>query len=114
MSIPLISGENPGDSPSVFDKDHFRYEGDDLNYFRLYAELMLDYDTLRNALKNICATNKPYITLAGFTASISRKLVNGAEYWAVTVPEGQDQRKTAADLKKAGFDSFPIGKILEK
>ena len=51
---------------------------------------------------------------AGFTASISRKLVNGAEYWAVTVPEGQDQRKTAADLKKAGFDSFPIGKILEK
>jgi cell division septation protein DedD len=45
---------------------------------------------------------------AGFTASISRKLVNGAEYWAVTVPEGQDQRKTTADLKKAGFDSFPV------
>jgi hypothetical protein len=63
MAIGLISGERPGDSPSVFDKDHFRYEGDNLNYFRLYAELMLDYDTLRNALKNICAANKPYITL---------------------------------------------------
>jgi cell division septation protein DedD len=45
---------------------------------------------------------------AGFTASISRKLVNGAEHWAVTVPAGVDQRKTIADLKKAGFDSFPV------
>jgi cell division septation protein DedD len=45
---------------------------------------------------------------AGFAALISRKLVNGMEHWAVTVPEGQDQRKTIADLKKAGFDSFPV------
>ena len=45
---------------------------------------------------------------AGFTALISRKLVNGAEHWAVTVPAGIDQRKTIADLKKAGFDSFPV------
>ena len=45
---------------------------------------------------------------AGFSASITRKLVNGAEHWAVTVPTGQDQRKTIADLKKAGFDSFPV------
>jgi cell division septation protein DedD len=45
---------------------------------------------------------------AGFTALISRKLVNGAEHWVVTVPAGLDQRKTAADLKKAGFDSFPV------
>jgi cell division septation protein DedD len=45
---------------------------------------------------------------AGFTASLTRKLVNGAEYWAVTVPPGQDQRKPTADLKKAGFDSFPV------
>jgi cell division septation protein DedD len=45
---------------------------------------------------------------AGFTALISRKLVNGVEHWAVTVPAGQDQRKTTADLKKAGFDSFPV------
>jgi cell division septation protein DedD len=45
---------------------------------------------------------------AGFTASVSRKLVNGAEHWAVTVPAGQDSKKTIADLKKAGFDSFPV------
>ena len=45
---------------------------------------------------------------AGFTAFISRKLVNGAEHWAVTVPAGLDQRTTTADLKKAGFDSFPV------
>ena len=45
---------------------------------------------------------------AGFNASISRKLVNGAEHWAVTVPAGLSQSKTIADLKKAGFDSFPV------
>jgi hypothetical protein len=45
---------------------------------------------------------------AGFSASASRKLVNGTEYWAVTVPAGQDSKKTIADLKKAGFDSFPV------
>jgi len=45
---------------------------------------------------------------AGFITFISRKLVNGAEHWAVTVPAGPDQRKTIADLKKAGFDSFPV------
>ncbi|MCL2271140.1 MAG: hypothetical protein FWC24_07355, partial [Treponema sp.] len=45
---------------------------------------------------------------AGFTATVSRKLVNGVVYWAVTVPAGQDSRTTTADLKKAGFDSFPV------
>jgi len=45
---------------------------------------------------------------AGFTATVSRKLVNGAERWAVTVPAGQSQSKTIQDLKKAGFDSFPV------
>jgi len=45
---------------------------------------------------------------AGFTALITRKLVNGTEYWVVTVPAGSDQRKAIADLKKAGFDSFPV------
>jgi len=45
---------------------------------------------------------------AGFIAIISSKLVNGVEHWAVTVPAGQDQRKTTADLKQAGFDSFPV------
>jgi cell division septation protein DedD len=45
---------------------------------------------------------------AGFTATVSRKLVNGAERWAVTVPAGQNINKTMQDLKKAGFDSFPV------
>jgi cell division septation protein DedD len=45
---------------------------------------------------------------AGFAATTSRKMVNGAEHWAVVVPAGQDSNKTAADLKKAGFDSFPV------
>jgi len=45
---------------------------------------------------------------AGFNASITRKTVNGAIHWAVTVPAGKDSGKTAQDLKKAGFDSFPV------
>ena len=46
---------------------------------------------------------------AGFTATVSRKQVNGVEHWAVTVPPGQDSNKTLQDLKKAGFvDSFPV------
>jgi len=45
---------------------------------------------------------------AGFTGTISRKLVNGAERWAVTVPAGPNTNKTIQDLKKAGFDSFPV------
>jgi cell division septation protein DedD len=45
---------------------------------------------------------------AGFTATISRKQVNGIDHWAVTVPAGQDSKKTTQDLKNAGFDSFPV------
>jgi len=46
---------------------------------------------------------------AGFTATVSRKLVNGAERWTVTVPAGQNQNKTIQDLKKAGFnDAYPV------
>ena len=63
MSIPLVSGEKPGESPSVFDKDHFRYENDDLNYFRLYDELMLDHEAMRKALKAICGSGKMTIYL---------------------------------------------------
>jgi len=50
----FISGIAPNDSPSDFEKDHFSYEGDNLNYFKLYAELMLSYDKLYEALKRIC------------------------------------------------------------
>jgi len=45
---------------------------------------------------------------AGFTATISRKLVNGTEYWVVTVPAGENTNKTIQELKKAGFESYPV------
>jgi hypothetical protein len=63
MAIPLVSEERSGYSPSVFDKDHFRYENDDLNYFRLYEELMLNHNNMFNALKSICDSGKKQIYL---------------------------------------------------
>jgi cell division septation protein DedD len=45
---------------------------------------------------------------AGFPAAIIRRTVNGKEMWAVTVPTGSNINKTIEDLKKAGFDSFPL------
>ena len=49
-STPLVSMENPGESPSVFDKDHFRYNNDSLNFFLLYQELMLPYDRMVDSI----------------------------------------------------------------
>ena len=60
------------------------------------------YKSETNARAQVEALRK-----AGFTATIYRKLVNGAELLAVTVPAGQNQNKTIQDLKKAGFDSTP-------
>ena len=96
MSIPLISEEKPGDSPSVFDKDHFRYENDDLNYFRLYEELMLDYDTMYTTLKKICAANKPYITLD----DISSETFVSPNFFRL-FPE---RLNVLRDILKGGFD----------
>ena len=45
---------------------------------------------------------------AGYIPTITRKLVNGSELWAVTVSVNQNENKAIADLKKAGFESFPI------
>jgi len=46
---------------------------------------------------------------AGFTATVSRKIISGEERWTVTVPAGPNQSKTMQDLKKAGFDNaFPV------
>jgi cell division septation protein DedD len=51
---------------------------------------------------------------AGFTAAVIRKQAaakdgaSGAELWAVIVPAGPDSAKTQQDLKRAGFDSFPV------
>jgi hypothetical protein len=50
----MVSKEQAGKSPSVFDKDHFRYGNDSLNYFRLYQELMLNYDRMLEATEKLC------------------------------------------------------------
>ena len=59
MASGFISQEGPNASPSDFHRDHFRYENDNLNYFKLYAELIFPYDALYNAIKNVCSTKKP-------------------------------------------------------
>ncbi|MCL2441631.1 MAG: SPOR domain-containing protein [Treponema sp.] len=45
---------------------------------------------------------------AGFSPSIERRIVNGSEMWAVTVPAGANQTATMNNLRAAGFDSFLI------
>lgn len=45
---------------------------------------------------------------AGFTAVITRRRVNGTEYWAVGVHPGEDVQGVTLALKNAGFESFPV------
>jgi hypothetical protein len=45
---------------------------------------------------------------AGFTASVSRRTVNGSPYWAVGVSPGADPNHTILRLRDAGFESFPV------
>ncbi|MDR0761153.1 MAG: SPOR domain-containing protein [Treponema sp.] len=45
---------------------------------------------------------------AGFTPLITRRRVNGTEYWAVGVPPGENMNDTIRALKNAGFESFPV------
>ncbi|MDR0597173.1 MAG: SPOR domain-containing protein [Treponema sp.] len=44
----------------------------------------------------------------GFAATVSRKPVNGAVYWAVSVAPGEDSNRTIMRLKDAGFEAFPV------
>ena len=44
---------------------------------------------------------------AGFTATVSRRLVNNVEHWAVVVP-ARDPARTASELRMAGYDSFTV------
>jgi hypothetical protein len=67
----LVSRDMPGESPSEFEKDHFSYEGDGLNYFRLYAELMLPYIKLYDALKKISSTKEVGDSI--YTSEVSRE-----------------------------------------
>jgi hypothetical protein len=48
-----IAVEVEGTSPSAFDKDHFRYGNDDLNYFRLYAGLMFNYENMIDGVQTL-------------------------------------------------------------
>jgi hypothetical protein len=57
-AVPLASAEKLGESPSVFDKDHFRYGDDNLNYFELYKELMFPYDRMLDAIGPLSETYK--------------------------------------------------------
>jgi len=45
---------------------------------------------------------------AGFAPEVFPRQVNGANYWAVGVPYGNDMSSMIRRLKDAGFDSFPI------
>jgi cell division septation protein DedD len=45
---------------------------------------------------------------AGFSPLITRRTVNGTEYWAAGVSPGQDLSQMTLRLKDAGFESFPV------
>jgi tetratricopeptide (TPR) repeat protein len=45
---------------------------------------------------------------AGFTASVSRRTINGNSYWAVSVSPGTDAGHTILRLRDAGFEAFPV------
>jgi hypothetical protein len=45
---------------------------------------------------------------AGFVPEVSMRTVNGASYWAVSVPPGDDPNNTTMRLKDAGFEAFPV------
>jgi hypothetical protein len=45
---------------------------------------------------------------AGFLAGITRRQVNGNNYWVVGVPPGDNMNATIMRLKDAGFESFPV------
>jgi len=53
--VPLVSQEKPGSSPFIFDKDHFCYDDDSLDYTELYQELMLDHDRVLDCAEKLCA-----------------------------------------------------------
>jgi hypothetical protein len=48
-----VAVEARGVSPSAFDKDHFRYDDENLSYFKLYEELMLPEDRMAQAAQNL-------------------------------------------------------------
>ena len=65
-AVPFVSMEKPDESPSVFDKDHFRYDDDSLNYFKLYQEMVFPYDRMIGAITTL---GKIYENTNGITFS---------------------------------------------
>jgi len=57
--IAYVSELKSGESPSNFDKYHFPYGNDNLNYFKLYQELMFPYDKMLKAAENITRNFDP-------------------------------------------------------
>jgi cell division septation protein DedD len=45
---------------------------------------------------------------AGFEPQITRRTMNGGDYWAVIVSGGKDMNATLAKLKDTGFEAFPV------
>jgi hypothetical protein len=45
---------------------------------------------------------------AGFAPLITRRTVNGGEYWAAGVSSGPDMSRMILRLKDAGFEAFPV------
>ncbi|MCL2833968.1 MAG: SPOR domain-containing protein [Treponema sp.] len=45
---------------------------------------------------------------AGFKSEVTRRLLDGSDYWAVQVPAGSDVNRTIGLLKNSGFESFPV------
>ena len=48
------------------------------------------------------------LSTAGFRPEITRRSVNGVEYWAVNVRPGLDIHQTISELRIAGFESFLV------
>ncbi|MCL2265232.1 MAG: SPOR domain-containing protein [Treponema sp.] len=53
-------------------------------------------------------THAANLRQAGFSPAIETRFVNNSEMWAVTVPAGSDQKRTANELRAAGFESFLV------
>jgi len=44
----------------------------------------------------------------GFTPQITKRTVNGSDYWAVSVGSGADMNETIKKLKDLGYEAFPV------
>ena len=82
-SLQFISMEKADESPSDFDRDHFHYGDDRLNYFKLFQDLMLPYDKMIDIIESL-----------------------GVDYIKVNGISFQDVMKNAY-IAKTFFKSFP-------